>query len=184
MLPDSSVIKGRNPFFLPEFEGGAEMSVALAVRIDRLGKGISPRFAYRYWTDLAPAFIIRAEKYAEILRSQGLPDSPAYAFDRAILLGDFQSFDSEDVGKALMSLTAGEEIVTEGFIPAIAEEASEVIPMLSRDNTLKTGDIVFLPFHEAAPRQIRIGEKYSLNINLFNQKEQLLTTFKKFIRIL
>ena len=46
---DSSLLKDKKPLFLPEELGRIDYETELVVRICRLGKGISQRFAHRYY---------------------------------------------------------------------------------------------------------------------------------------
>ena len=47
--PDSALLKDGKPFFIPDFTKQCDYEVELVVRICRLGKNISPRFAHRYY---------------------------------------------------------------------------------------------------------------------------------------
>ena len=45
---DSALLKDKKPFFIPDDLGTIEYETELVVRICRLGKTISERFAHRY----------------------------------------------------------------------------------------------------------------------------------------
>ena len=45
MKPDSAILKDGKPFFIPDFSNEVHYETELVVRINRLGKNISPRFA-------------------------------------------------------------------------------------------------------------------------------------------
>lgn len=49
MKPDSAILKDGKPFFIPDFSNEVHYETELVVRINRLGKNISPRFASRYY---------------------------------------------------------------------------------------------------------------------------------------
>ena len=49
MKPDSAILKGGKPFFIPDFAERFDYEAELVVRISKLGKNIAPRFAHRYY---------------------------------------------------------------------------------------------------------------------------------------
>ena len=146
-LPDSALLKGRNPFFVPDFPGEITITAAIAVKINKLGKGIPERFAARYYAETAPAVIFRAEKYGALLRASGYPDSAAYSFDKAVIVGEFHRHDlSGDIDMDIaIGNDKGEETERRRFrIVKPCEAINRGISQLSRDNTLKTGDLLLI----------------------------------------
>ena len=51
-IPDSSIIRSGNPFFVPDFDTRFVALPSIAVRICKLGKGIAPRFVPRYYDEV------------------------------------------------------------------------------------------------------------------------------------
>ena len=47
MKPDSALLRENKPFFIPNFSNHIEYEAELVVRINRLGKNISEKFADR-----------------------------------------------------------------------------------------------------------------------------------------
>lgn len=45
MKPDSSLLKKNKPFFLPDFSTDIHYEMEVVVKISKLGKSISPKFA-------------------------------------------------------------------------------------------------------------------------------------------
>lgn len=124
VLPDSTILRSGNPLFLPEWDNDFRIYTALAVRIDRLGKSIAPKFAHRYYNEMSKAGVmIGCERLAE-LRKAGRPWTTAVSFDRSCLLGEF--------------------IPKEEMLDADFARVDEVISMLSADNTMKTGDMILM----------------------------------------
>lgn len=147
VLPDSALLKGRNPFFVPDFPGDITITAAIAVKINKLGKGIPERFATRYYSETAPAVIFRAEEYGARLRASGYPDSAAYSFDKAVIVGEFHSRELPQDMEIEISIAddKGKEIEVRKFtIRETRQAISRGIAQLSRDNTLKTGDIILI----------------------------------------
>ncbi len=141
VLPDSVVMKSHNPFFVPDFPGGVTAFPAVVLKVSRLGKYVEERFAGRYFSEMAPAVIFRAEEYARSLRSAGLPEDAAFCFDQALAAG---AFVEKDVfcGQPLdVSLSDGTDTV-ETRVPDPDRLFGSVISAVSRRNTLKMGDMV------------------------------------------
>ena len=81
MKPDSAILRNRRPFFLPDHLGRVDYETELVVRINRLGKSISARFADRYidavtlGIDFKPGFYeVECRYYAD--------DASQNSFDR------------------------------------------------------------------------------------------------------
>ena len=70
---DSALLKDRKPFFVPDFMGRIDYETELVVRISRLGKGISQRFAHRYYDAVTVGIDFTARDLQQKLRAQGLP---------------------------------------------------------------------------------------------------------------
>ena len=49
LKPDTAILKDGKPFFLPDFSQNMEYETELVVRICRLGRNISTKFAPRYY---------------------------------------------------------------------------------------------------------------------------------------
>lgn len=141
-IPDSAMIRSRKPFFVPDFDSEFSAYLSAALRIDRVGKGIAPRFASRYWGELTAAVSIRATGLASRLAGEGLPWGEAVVFDRSLLLGDFISPEDFNSGGKSLRLTIDGEQQLEWTADDCVLDFADIISAASRDNTLKTGDII------------------------------------------
>ena len=61
LMADSTMLVGNKPFFIPDFAPEFVLHPALAVRIDRLGKNIAPRFAHRYYQSASACAVVEAK---------------------------------------------------------------------------------------------------------------------------
>ena len=66
---DSALLKDRKPFFVPDFMGRIDYEAELVVRISRLGKCISQRFAYRYYDAVTVGVDFTARDLQQKLRA-------------------------------------------------------------------------------------------------------------------
>lgn len=139
-MPDSSILRNGNPFFVPDFEEEFALSPSIAYRIGRLGKSISPRFAPRYIDGYTMACAVVAPRLLSALRNAGRPWTRAVAFDRSCILGNLEPIDTlkENETFRLRCGTREYEYRTASLVNGI----QELIAMVSADNTLKNGDLI------------------------------------------
>lgn len=142
-IPDSCMIRSGKPFFIPEFDTEFNAYPALAVRIERLGKCVASRFADRYYTHIHVAVSMRAENILSSLRENGLPWSEAVVFDRSLILSDPVE-KGEILGKEpTVTVDCGEVNLTLSTAD-LENRIAEAIAYVSRNNTIRTGDIIIL----------------------------------------
>ena len=70
---DSSLLKDKKPFFLPEDLGRVDYETELVVRICRLGKSIPQRFAHRYYDAVTCGIDFTACDLQAKCKEKGLP---------------------------------------------------------------------------------------------------------------
>lgn len=142
-LPDSSLLKTDNPFFVPDFDTDFEARPVLAVRNDKLGKSISARFADRYYHEFAAGIVIVAKNLLKKLREEGAPWTAATGFDRSCIIGSFHPVSELEKHQDIMfSDNNGNGLA--GKFPD-REALGEALERISAYNTMKTGDIILLP---------------------------------------
>lgn len=137
LLADSAVSNTGKPFYLHEYQK-TEVCAAMAIKISRLGKSISPRFASRYYCEFAPALHFFLPGLAENLRERGLPEDPARNFDKALMAGDFLPYKEEWM---LQIKVNGVDAVSFGS-EHLKKEVGDCLQLVSEYNTLKMGDLV------------------------------------------
>ena len=87
--PESALIREGKPFFIPDFAERFDYETEIVVRINRLGKDIAERFAYRYYNEVTVGIDFTARDLQDTLRSKGLPWDICKGFDGAAALGHF-----------------------------------------------------------------------------------------------
>src|SRR5664280_1911416 len=91
LKPDSSILKNNKPFFLPDFSSDIQYEVEVVIKISKLGKGISAKFAPRYFDEVTLGIDITARNLQTSLKSAGMPWELSKCFDGAAPLGHFIS---------------------------------------------------------------------------------------------
>lgn len=176
VISASAILQGGNPYFVPDFDSSFEARPALALRIGKLGKSIAPRFAHRYVEAAAPAAMMVASGMLRRLQREGLPWSGAVSYDRSVAIGKFSPLSFEELSRCRFSLSLISESgtsVAEWDARNLEYSVEETISSLSRDNALKTGDIILIgasgsgpALHPGLRAVLTLGDKESLKFNI------------------
>ncbi len=145
MKPDSSILRNRRPFFLPDFSERIEYETELVVRISRLGKSIEAKFADRYWDAVTLGIDFTARDLQQEYRAKGLPWELCKGFDSSAVVGDW--IEKENLAKDLQELNFRLDIdgktVQQGYTGDMIFSVGKIIEYVSSFCTLKTGDLIF-----------------------------------------
>jgi 2-keto-4-pentenoate hydratase/2-oxohepta-3-ene-1,7-dioic acid hydratase in catechol pathway len=141
---DSSLLKDKKPLFLPEELGRIDYETELVVRICRLGKGISQRFAHRYYDAVTVGIDFTARDLQRKLCKAGQPWDLCKGFDGAAAIGEWVPVDKfRDIQAIHFHLDINGKTVQEGCTSDMLYKVDELISYISRWFTLKTGDILY-----------------------------------------
>ncbi|MBF1419994.1 MAG: fumarylacetoacetate hydrolase family protein [Prevotella histicola] len=141
---DSALLKDHKPFFIPDDMGKIECEAEVVVRICRLGKTISERFAHRYYDAVTVGIDFTARELQQKLREKGLPWDLCKGFDGSAALGEWMQKDKFlDVQRLRFHLDINGKTVQEGCTSDMLFTVDRIISYISRFFTLKTGDIIY-----------------------------------------
>jgi len=144
LKPDSAILKKNKPFFLPDFSQMIQYETEVVVKISRLGKGISPEYAGRYYDEITLGIDITARDIQAKNAAAGLPWELSKGFDGSAPLGEFIPVSTvKDVNNIDFRLEINEKIVQQGNTSDMIFNINELIAYVSRYFTLKTGDLLF-----------------------------------------
>lgn len=165
-LPDSSILRTGNPFFIPDLERRYEAFPSVVYRIGRLGKSVSPRFAARYVDAFTFGFMVADTALLSSLRARSLPWSEAVAFDRSCIIGNFSDMNTFNLNESLCA-RCGEGSLQ--YSPASAKLGlEETVAFVSRGNTLKTGDLILAALSPCGVT-LREGTKLTFGPDIVNK---------------
>lgn len=144
LKPDSSILKNNKPFFLPGFSNMIQYETEVVIKISKLGKGISSKFAHRYFDELTLGIDITARDIQNRNSAAGLPWELSKCFDGAAPVGRFLPVASAgDLKNLNFRLEINDRIVQQGNTSDMIFGFSEIVAYISRFFTLKTGDLIF-----------------------------------------
>ena len=142
--PDTALLKDGKPFFIPDHLGRVDHEAEIVVRICRLGKSISERFAHRYYDAVTVGIDFTARDLQSQLKAKGRPWDLSKGFDGSAAIGewvDVQKF--RDIQAIRFHLDINGKTVQEGCTCDMMYRVDEIISYISQFFTLKTGDILF-----------------------------------------
>ena len=141
---DSSLLKDKKPFFLPEELGQVDYETELVVRICRLGKSIPQRFAHRYYDAVTCGIDFTARDLQRNCREKGLPWTLCKGFDGAAVIGEWVPVEKfRDIQAIHFHLDINGTTVQEGCTSDMLYGVDELIAYISQWFTLKTGDLIY-----------------------------------------
>ncbi|MGP1435100.1 MAG: fumarylacetoacetate hydrolase family protein [Phocaeicola sp.] len=144
MKPDSALLKDSKPFFLPDFSNRIEYETELVVRINRLGKSISERFASRYYDAVTVGIDFTARDLQQELVADGRPWEISKGFDGAAVIGDFIPVDKlPEIQQLEFNLNVDGKTVQRGDTSDMIFHVNKIVSYISRFYTLKMGDLLY-----------------------------------------
>lgn len=144
LKPDSALLKGGKPFFLPDHLGRVDHEAELVVRISRLGKNIPERFARRYYDAVTVGVDFTARDWQHLLKQQQLPWTLSKGFDGAAVIGSWLPVEELPPIQTLhFLLKRNGEVVQDGYAGDMLHTVDQIIAYVSRFMTIKTGDLVY-----------------------------------------
>nr|WP_297918214.1 fumarylacetoacetate hydrolase family protein [uncultured Allomuricauda sp.] len=142
--PDSSILPKGQDFYIPEFSKNVHYEVEVLVKIKKVGKHISKKFAPTYYDEIGLGIDFTARDLQADLKSKGLPWEKAKGFDGAAVIGKWISKDMyENLDKLKFSLLKNGENVQNGDTSLMLWKIDELISYVSTYFMLKKGDILF-----------------------------------------
>ncbi|WP_129594507.1 fumarylacetoacetate hydrolase family protein [Seramator thermalis] len=144
MKPDTAVLKDGKPFFLPDFSNEIHYETEIVIKISRLGKNISERFAYRYYDELTVGIDFTARDLQVQQKQLGLPWEISKSFDNSAPIGTFVSKALfPDIRDIPFHLDINGTTVQQGNTKDMIFSVDQIIAYISRFFTLKIGDLIF-----------------------------------------
>ncbi|MCQ2225117.1 MAG: fumarylacetoacetate hydrolase family protein [Paludibacteraceae bacterium] len=143
MKPETALLKDNKPFYLPDFSERIDYECEVVVRISKMGKNISPKFANRYYDAIALGVDFTARDMQNEFKKIGSPWEICKGFDNSAPVSEFISKEGYDLKNLHFSLKKNGETVQEGNTADMVFSIDDIIAYVSRFFTLKTGDLIF-----------------------------------------
>ena len=143
LKPESSILKDGKPFFYPDWSSQREYEAEIVVRIDRLGKNIQSKFAYRYYNSYTIGIDFTARDYQAKARANGNPWDISKGFDGSAVVGEFIPTNGEKLGEKEFHLNINGNEVQRGNSKDMIFSIDDIVAYVSKFYTLKKGDLIY-----------------------------------------
>lgn len=143
LKPDSALFRQRDAFYIPDFTHDVHYEAEIVIKINRIGKSISEKFAHKYYTEYTLGIDFTARDVQQKLKEKGLPWEKAKAFDQSAVVGDFLSTEGINFNHISFSLRKNGQTVQQGNTAMMIHSTNEIIAHVSQYFTLKIGDLIF-----------------------------------------
>ena len=141
---DSSIIKNNKPFFLPDFSDEIHYEAEIVLRICKLGKSVSEKFAHRYYDAVTLGIDITARDLQRRQSARGHPWEICKSFDGSAPLGRFLPVSElGNIHDLPFRLEKNGKVVQQSTTADLIFGIDAIIAWVSRFFTLKTGDLIF-----------------------------------------
>ncbi len=145
LKPDTSLTKGNEDFYFPDFSSEIHYECEIVVKIDKTGKCIPVEFAKNYYSQIALGIDYTLRDIQSKYKAKGLPWTLAKGFDYSAPISDFVNLKdlNKDIQNIDFTLQKNSQTVQEGNSKYMLHTVDEIIAYISRFITLKTGDLIF-----------------------------------------
>jgi len=170
MKPDTALLIRNRPFYYPEFTADLHYECELVLRIGKLGRHISEKFAHTYYDAIGIGIDFTARDLQQKAKEKGLPWEKAKSFDFSAPVSRFiPILEFKDLNNIQFSLQLNEQTVQEGNSRDMIFSFDAIISYVSKFVTLRTGDYIFTGT-PAGVGPVKIGDK----LEAFLEGEKLL----------
>lgn len=159
MKPDLALLSKNAPFFYPDFTKDLHYECELVLKINKVGKNISAKFAESYYDEIGLGIDFTARDLQEKCKNAGLPWEIAKSFENSAPISEkFVSLSELDKNNIEFSLLKNDLLVQKGNSKDMIFSFNAIICYISQFMTLKTGDLIFTGT-PAGVGPVSIGDK-------------------------
>ena len=158
---DSSVLRNNDDFYMPTFSSNMQCTVGYMLRVTRLAKCMSEKFAPRCYDAVGVAVAFVAQDVVERNCALGRPCDEAYCFDKSFAVSP-ESVAPDSVGEGLLNIKIGNSQCNTK-LNDVKISLNKALSKASELLTLKMGDIVYVASTE--PFAPQIGDRIEVSLN-------------------
>jgi 2-keto-4-pentenoate hydratase/2-oxohepta-3-ene-1,7-dioic acid hydratase in catechol pathway len=148
LKPKTSLILNRFPFFYPDFSYDIRAHAEVVLKIMKLGKNISIKFAKHYYDSAGISIRFYAHDLLEECKKNSLPWEKAVAFNGSTAISEFLPVDAFLQEGGTFNLSLNQQDVQAFSIDTMVYNFDEIISHISKYFTLTTGDLIFTGISE------------------------------------
>lgn len=138
---DDVLLRNNDDFYIPDFTTRISCVPQLVVRLCKLGKSVSEKFAGRYYEEIGVGIRFYADSFEEELRAKGLPAGMASSFGGCAAIS--RLLPKSDCGDAEYTMSVNGTPVFQSSLSAQPAGIERLISLASDFHTLKIGDFLY-----------------------------------------
>ncbi len=158
--PDNALLNNKTEMYLPNFSNDIHYELEVVVKIDKVGKHISEKFAHKYYSQVGVGLDFTARDLQADCKAKGLPWEIAKGFDFSAPVGEFLPKEEFDLKNLNFSLNNNGDTIQKGNTSDMITSLDEFIAYVSQYITLKKGDLIFTGT-PAGVGQVKIGDHFT-----------------------
>lgn len=146
MKPDTALLRNNDTFWIPPFSREVHYETELVVKINRVGKCISEKFAHRYYDEVTLGIDFTARDLQREAMAAGHPWEKAKAFDHSAAVAPRWINLSEKgvpVGELTFEMSLNGEVRQRGSAADMIFTVDRIISYVSQFVSLRIGDLIF-----------------------------------------
>lgn len=183
---DSSLLNNRKPLFVPDSCHEPAVLPCWVLRVSRLGRGVDPKFAVRYYDAVAPGLDFFAADILREAKEHGKPWTEAVAFEGALAVGQWKPIVHSDCplqpqpqhGSGLQRWELARDGETTQTVEwdsdEMADAFAQAVAQASTMLTIRQGDLIYVA-HPYARWALRREDRLTC---LHNAEETLFCRIK------
>ena len=146
LKPDTALLRNNAPFYVPTFSNEVHYETELVVRINRVGKAVSEKYARRYYDEVGLGIDFTARDLQRHAVANGLPWENSKGFDGSaavspvfLKLSDLGT----DIQRLRFEMSLNGEVKQSGDTAQMIFGVVKLISYVSRFMMLRIGDLLF-----------------------------------------
>ena len=158
--PDSALLQKNSPFYYPDFSNEIHYETEIVVRIDKIGKSISPEYSNLHYSEIALGLDLTARDIQRYEIENSLPWTLSKAFDYSAPISKFFPISdfSNNIQDINFKLYKNNELVQNSNTSDMIFTIDYLISYISQFISLKVGDLIFTGTPPGVG-EIKIGDK-------------------------
>jgi 2-keto-4-pentenoate hydratase/2-oxohepta-3-ene-1,7-dioic acid hydratase in catechol pathway len=159
MKPDTAIVQNNNPFFYPDFTNDLHYETEIVLKLQKVGKNVSEKFAHRYFTEIGIGIDFTARDIQDKCKEKGWPWEIAKAFDGSAPISKFiPKEEFKDLSNINFHLDLNGKTVQQGNTKDLIFSFDKLIAHVSKYVTIRMGDLIFTGT-PAGVGPVKIGDR-------------------------
>lgn len=145
--PDTALLRNNEPFYIPSFSNEIHYETELVVKITRVGRSVSERFAYKYYDEVGLGIDFTARDIQRDAIAKGQPWEKAKGFDFSAAISPnflkLSEMGTADPQKLRFEMKLNGEVRQSGDTSQMIFGIDRLISYVSQFVTFRIGDLLF-----------------------------------------